>query len=86
MTDGLVKSYLNGRRENMMVLRSHSPEPADDNDAYEASKTLKLLSSTEEDMVLLEFEVFNRNRFRLDFLHPFSIIQAFAISLIRYNS
>jgi len=69
-----------------MVLRSHSPESADDNDAFEASKTLKLLSNTEKDKVLLEFEVFNKNMFRLDFLHPFSIIQAFAICLIRYNS
>ena len=86
MTDGLVKSYLNGKREDMMVLRSDSPAPTDDNVAYEPSKTLKLLSSTEKDKVLLEFEVFNKNMFRLDFLHPFSIIQAFAICLIRYNS
>jgi len=86
-TDGLVKSYLNGKREDMMVLRSYSPQPAEnDHDAYLPSKTLKLLSNTERDMVLLEFEVVNQNMFRLDFLHPFSVIQAFAICLIRYNS
>jgi len=86
ITDGLVKSYLNGKREDMMVLRSYSPSPAEIDDNFEPSKTLKLLSNTEKDKVLLEFEVVNKNMFRLDFLHPFSIIQAFAICLIRYNS
>jgi len=86
ITDGLVKSYLNGKREDMMVLRSYSPSPAEIDDTFEPSKTLKLLSNTEKDKVLLEFEVVNKNMFRLDFLHPFSIIQAFAICLIRYNS
>jgi len=85
LTDGLVKSYLNGKREDMIVLRSYSPPPTDDSDeTYLPSKTLKLLSNTERDMVLLEFEVVNKNMFRLDFLHPFSIVQAFAICLIRY--
>merc|ERR1719499_2159898 len=87
LTDGLVKSYLNGKREDMIVLRSYSPPPTDDaNDTYLPSKTLKLLSNTERDVVLLEFEVVNKNMFRLDFLHPISSIQALAISLIRSNS
>jgi len=87
VTDGLVKSYLNGKREDMMVLRSYAPSPTDDaNDTYLPSKTLKLLSNTEKDKVLLEFEIVNKNMFRLDFLHPFSIVQAFAICLIWYNS
>jgi len=68
-----------------MVLRSYSPSPTEIDDTFEPSKTLKLLSNTEKDKVLLEFEVVNKNMFRLDFLHPFSIIQAFAICLIRYN-
>jgi len=85
MTDGLVKSYLNGKREDMMVLRSYS-SPSTEN-AHDANlPSLKLLSNTERDKILLEFEAVNRNMFRLDFLHPFSIIQAFAICLIRYNS
>jgi len=69
-----------------MVLRSYSPSPAETDDTFEPSKTLKLLSNTEKDKVLLEFEVVNKDMFRLDFLHPFSIIQAFAIFLIEYNS
>jgi len=69
-----------------MVLRSYSPSPAEIDDTFEPSKTLKLLSNTEKDKVLLEFEVVNKNVFRLQFLYPFSIIQAFAICLIRYNS
>jgi len=78
-----VKSYLNGKREDMMVLRSDALSPSDDAyDTYLPSKTLKLLSNTEKDKVLLEFEVVNKNMFRLDFLHPFSTIQALAISLI----
>jgi len=85
ITDGLVKSYLNGKREDMMVLRSYSPSPDEIDDTYEPSTTLKLLSNTEKDKVLLEYEVVNKNVFRLDFLHPFSTIQAFAICLIRYN-
>merc|ERR1719499_2406076 len=87
LTDGLVKSYLNGKREDMIVLRSYSPPPTDDSyETYLPSKTLKLLSDTERDVVLLEFEVVNENMFRLDFLHPFSVLQAFAICLIRYSS
>jgi hypothetical protein len=87
VTDGLVKSYLNGKREDMIVLRGYFPSPTDDAyNTYTPSKTLKLLSNTEKDKVLLEFEVVNKNMFRLDFLHPFSILQAFAICLIRYNS
>merc|ERR1719273_1706806 len=85
LTDGLVKSYLNGKREDMMVLRSYSSSPAEIDGTFEPSKTLKLLSNTEKDKVLLEFEVVNKNMFRLDFLHPFSIIQAFAICVIRYE-
>jgi len=87
LTDGLVKSYLNGKREDMIVLRSYSASPTDENhENYLPSKTLKLLSNTERDVVMLEFEVVNKNMFRLDFLHPFSVLQAFAICLIRYNS
>jgi len=71
-----VKSYLNGKREDMMVLRSYSPSPAEIDDTFEPSKTLKLLSNTEKDKVLLEFEVVNKNMFRLYFLHPFSIISS----------
>jgi len=85
VTDGLVKSYLNGKREDMMVLRCYSPSPDEIDDTYEPSTTLKLLSNTEKDKVLLEYEVVNKNVFRLDFLHPFSTIQAFALCLIRYN-
>jgi len=85
ITDGLVKSYLNGKREDMMVLRSYSPSPDEIDDTYEPSTTLKLLSNTEKDKVLLEYEVVSKNVFRLDFLHPFSTIQAFALCLIRYN-
>jgi len=86
ITDGLVKSYLNGKREDMIVLRSDALSPSDDAyDNYLPSKTLKLLSNTEKDKVLLEFEVVNKNMFRLDFLHPFSVIQVLAISLIWYN-
>jgi len=86
VTDGLVKNYLNGKREDMMVFRSYAPSLTDASDTYLPSKTLKLLSNTEKDKVLLEFEVVNKNMFRLDFLHPFSIIQAFAICLNWYNS
>jgi len=87
MTDGLIKSYLNGKRENMLVLRSYSSSSTEDApDTYLPSKTLKLLSDTEKDKILLEFEIVNKNMFRLDFLYPFSIIQAFAICLIRYCS
>jgi len=85
ITDGLVKSYLNGKREDMMVFRSYSPSPDEIDDTYEPSTTLKLLSNTEKDKVLLEYEVVNKNVFRLDFLHPFSTIQALALCLIRYN-
>jgi len=46
ITDGLVKSYLNGKREDMMVLRSYSPSPAEIDDTFEPSQTLKLLSNT----------------------------------------
>jgi len=82
-----VKSYLNGKRECLMVLRSYAPSPSDDAyDSYLLSKTLKLLSNIEKDQVLLEFEAVNKDMFRLDFHHPFSVIQALAICLIWYNS
>jgi len=69
-----------------MVLRSYSPSPTEIDDTFEPSKTLKLLSNTVKDKVLLEFEVIRKNAFRLDFVHPFSILQAFAICVIRYES
>jgi len=68
-----------------MVLRSYSSSPAEIDDTFEPSKTLKLLSNTVKDKVLLEFEVISKNAFRLDFVHPFSILQAFAICVIRYE-
>jgi len=87
ITDGLIKSYLNGKREHMMVLRNYSSSSTEDApDTYLPSKTLKLLSDTERNKILLEFEIFNKTMFRLDFLHPFSITQAFAICLIRHGS
>jgi len=87
ITDGLIKSYLNGKREDMVVLRNYlSSSTEDAPDTYLPSKTLKLLSDTEEDKILLEFEIVDKNMFRLDFLYPITIIQAFAICMIRYCS
>jgi len=68
-----------------MELGSYSSSPAEIDDTFEPSKTLKLLN-TVKDKVLLEFEVIRKNTFRLDFVHPFSILQAFAICVIRYES
>jgi len=63
-----------------MMLRSYSPSlPDDAHNNYLRSIPLKLLLNTEKDKILLEFEIGNKNTFRLDFLHPFFMLHAFVI-------
>jgi hypothetical protein len=73
-TNGLLKSYMNGKREDIWVLKcSHNPN----------SKDLEITSSTDKDNLLLCFEKVETNIFTLAMVYPFSPIQAFAICLTR---
>jgi len=76
-TDGLLKSYLNGKLDDIWVLTSsHNP----------SSRDLKITSSTDKDNLLLCFEKQDKNVFSLAMVYPFSPIQAFAICLTRLSA
>jgi len=76
-TDGLLKSYMNGKREDIWVLTS-SPNPN--------SKDLNITSVTCKHNLLLCFEKVDKSIFTLAMVYPFSPIQAFAICLTRLSS
>jgi len=76
-TDGLLKSYINGKREDIYVLTS-SDNPN--------SKDFKITSSTDKYNLLLCFEKVGKSIFTVAMVYPFSPIQAFAICLARLSS
>ena len=76
-TDGLLKSYMTGKREDIWVLTS-SPDPN--------SNDLNITSSTDKDTLLLCYEKVYKSLFTLAMIYPFSPIQAFAICLTRLSS
>jgi len=76
-TDGLLKSYMTGKLEDIWVLTC-SPDPN--------SNDLNITSSTDKDNLLLCSEKVDKNIFTLTLVYPFSPIQAFAIFLTRLSS
>jgi len=77
LTEGLLKNYMNGKREDIWVLTSsHNSK----------SRDLKITSSTDKNNLLLYFEKVDDNIFSLAMVYPFSPIQAFAICLAKLGS
>jgi len=85
-SDGLLNSFMKGNRDDIWSLTS-VPVKISKSDPQSDTRVrdLKIISTTEKDKFLLMFERVDKNIFRLDFVYPFSPMQAFAICLARFG-
>jgi len=94
-TPSLIKSFQNGKVDNLMVMANRAPKWNEQVGAYVLNfngrvtmasvKNFQLIFEDDEDNVIMQFGRVDKNKFTMDFKHPLTPLQAFAICLSSFD-
>jgi tubby-related protein 1 len=89
--DSLLERVKTGRDDGLLVLRNKQPEWNDATSSYvlnfhgrvtQASvKNFQIVHDSDPDYIIMQFGRNEENAFSMDFMHPMSALQAFAVAL-----